>query len=188
MSRADKIAVWGVVVAAIMGLLAALPGIIALTAPPDSPGPGPAPTTSIAPPLVPETVIPTDAPATLPTAVPPRTRVPGPAPTADLPEAAPAPGALVELIGHWSGGGNPSFDQYYESLELVLTADGQYEELRGGISRGAGLYEADNTVIVFQDSGSAPEPTPYRLTQFAGRPTLELKQRSGAVFKLQKLG
>ena len=177
LSRMEKIALWSVVVTAATGLLAALPTFIGLYYP--SNDPNPAPTVSMTPPLVPDT--PTSSPLT---PLPPRTSRPVPPPITVQPPPVVAPSALV---GHWSGGGNPSFDQYYQSLEIVFTPDGEYEELRGGISRSRGLYEADNTRIVFQSSGSAPEITPYRITRFAGRPTLELIQRSGAIFKLQKI-
>lgn len=110
--------------------------------------------------------------------------VPQPAPADD----AGTPSAGAPLVGSWSGGGNPSGDQYYESLEVTFTADGAYSMTRAGLSPDTGRYEADGPDIVFRpDSGAQSYVMGWQLGRFAGRPELRLLQQGGYVSTLDKV-
>jgi hypothetical protein len=92
------------------------------------------------------------------------------------------------LVGAWSGGGNPSGDSYFESLEVVLTADGRYSILRAGVLRDSGRCRADGTTIYFRPAGGQPYTMDWRIDGSGGSPVLLLLQRPGYVSALDKVG
>lgn len=188
-------------VVALLGLLVAVAAFVVpfvLTRPDRGPDPvtpaAPLPTAAAPTAAGPTFPPPTDEPPTdeLPTVAPrpttpvrPRPRPP--VPTAD-PDDAPDATQGTALVGSWRGGGNPSGDQYYESLEVTFTAGGAYSLTRAGLTPDTGRYQADDSVVEFHpDNGLQPYRMGWHVGRFGGAPSLELTQRTGYVSRLDKV-